>query len=362
MKGAQRILAFHLLNDKSGSPKVLRQLLTDWTKFNDVEIHLFSSFNENGFLTDIKGVHFHRTWYRFASNPWLRLVFYSWSQLMLMIKLLFILRKSDIVYINTVLPFGAAIAAKLKSCRVIYHIHEVSIRPKVLKWFLLYVVRNTANEIIYVSKYVKNTHNITNVESHVVYNAIEESFLESVTAKEQKSELTNVLMVCSLKKYKGVLEFLALANSHSKYHFKLVLNAQESEIKNFFHGIALPNNLTILPVQKNLHPFYHWADVILNLSRPDEWIETFGLTIIEGMAYALPAIVPPVGGILEVIENGVTGFAIDSRDTNLLNKKLEYILEDLDVYKMMSQNAKSRLEIFREKNMLSQVEKIIFGA
>jgi len=31
-------------------------------------------------------------------------------------------------------------------------------------------------------------------------------------------------------------------------------------------------------------------------------VETFGLTILEGMTYKLPAIVPPVGGVIELVE------------------------------------------------------------
>ena len=50
----QRIIAFHLLNDKSGSPKILRQLLMDWAKQDQFDVHLFSSQNTNGFLSNLE--------------------------------------------------------------------------------------------------------------------------------------------------------------------------------------------------------------------------------------------------------------------------------------------------------------------
>jgi glycosyltransferase involved in cell wall biosynthesis len=359
MKKKQRILAFHLFNDRSGSPKVLRQLLVDWAKHEEFQIHLFTSKKDDGFLTEISKIETHNSWYQYSSNPWLRLVLYTSSQIILLIKMLFFIKKGDIVYINTILPFGAAIAGKIKSCRIIYHIHEVSIKPKPLKWFLLFVVRKTSKEVIYVSNFVKETINIPHKPSHIVYNSIENSFLDSILEKRYKPSVSNILMVCSLKKYKGIFEFLDLAKSLPQYQFRLVLNANDSEIKAFFSGSQLPKNLTTFSVQKNLHPFYHWADMILNLSHTDEWVETFGLTIIEGMAYSLPSIVPPVGGILEVIEDGITGFVVDSRDTMQLIEKIERIFEDTNLYHKMSIAAHERLGIFSEENMLTKVREIL---
>jgi len=139
----------------------------------------------------------------------------------------------------------------------------------------------------------------------------------------------------------------------------LVLNATQDEIDVFFNGHNIPKNLTIFSSQKDLHPFYHWADIIVNLSRPDGWIETFGLTIIEGMAYGLPAIVPPIGGILEVIEDGITGYAVDSRSREKLNETLVSILDNQINYTLMSKAAKERLLLFREEEMIKRMRNII---
>ena len=359
MSRDKRIFAFHLLNDRSGSPKVLSQLLQGWIEENR-EVHLYTSLHEDGFLSNIEGVHYHEGWYRFQANPWLRLLYYSLSQIILIIRMFGHLKKGDIVYVNTVLPFGAAWLGKLKGCRVIYHIHESTVHPAVLKWFLFQTVRRTANEIINVSKYVQNAHGITSIPNHLVYNAIEDAYLAQVARREKTEKPGNVLMVCSLKAYKGVFEFLQLAHDHPADSFQLVLNAAPAAIKSFFINREMPPNLAIFPAQKNLHPFYQWADVVLNLSRPDGWVETFGLTIIEGMAYGLPAIVPPVGGILEVIEEGVTGFSVDARDREQLNLRLRALLDDPIFYKACSRAALQRVGLFREKTLREQVNQVLY--
>jgi L-malate glycosyltransferase len=199
-----------------------------------------------------------------------------------MFKMFLKISKDDIVYVNTVLPFGAAIIGKIRGARVIYHIHESTVNPAILKWFLFKVVKYTASDIINVSEYVAFSHKITTVTNHLVYNTIEDSFMEKVLPKSVEKNPQNVLMICSLKTYKGVFEFIQLACDHQLYSFRLVLNANQSEIDDFFKDTKMPQNLVIYPSQKDLHPFFQWADVIANLSRPDGWVETFGLTIIEG--------------------------------------------------------------------------------
>ena len=131
-----KIYAFHLLNDYSGSPKVLRQLAKGWIQ-NGIECHIVTCGGREGFLSEIEGASYHHYWYKFAQNPVLRLFFLMFSQLSLIIKMIALIKKDDVVYVNTVLPFGAGILGKIIGCKVIYHIHETSIKPRILKNFFL---------------------------------------------------------------------------------------------------------------------------------------------------------------------------------------------------------------------------------
>lgn len=351
-----KIYAFHLLNDYSGSPKVLMQLCKGWTK-NNVEVELFTSSGREGFLSNIEAVKTNFFWYRFSQNKFVRLFSLFFSQSLLFVKLLFKVKKKDIIYINTVLPFGAGILGKLKGCRVIYHIHETSIKPKVFKRFLFGIAKWTAKDVIYVSNFLAEEEQFKKAKTHILYNAIENIFLEKAKEKRislPKSNPKNVLMVCSLKAYKGVNEFVKLAQYNPNFEFKLVMNAQKKDIDTYFTNFQIPSNLTLFPTQTNLHTFYLWADVILNLSRPDGWVETFGLTIIEGMSYGLPAIVPPVGGIAEIVEEGKNGFKVDSRNTDLLNQTLQKLLNNSDLYNQMAQNCQEKIKEFSEETFLEK--------
>ena len=350
-----KIHAIHLLNDYSGSPKVLKQLIEGWIK-NDMDVSLYTNQNKTGFLSNIYGIKFNYIWYTLGANKLVTLINLVTSQLLLFFRILKTAKKEDLIYINTVLPFGAALAGKIKGNRIIYHIHETSITPIIFKKFLFGIVKWTATEVVYVSKYIAKQEPI-NVKSHILYNAIETKFLnKALKERHLKTETNNVLMVCSLKDYKGVQEFIMLAKTNSYFNFKLVLNASKQEIDTYFKETSIPKNCFVYPTQTNLHSFYKWASVILNLSRPNEWVETFGLTIIEGMAYGLPAIVPPVGGITELVNQNLNGFLVDATEANKLNHALNTLLTQKENYHVMRKNALKRVhnyseDIFEKKSL-----------
>lgn len=354
-----KIYAFHLLNDFSGSPKVLGQLANGWVE-QGLEVHLACSPQGSGFLSDLKGVTYHNAPYKFVSNRFFRMVRLVMSQLWLVCSLLLKVRREDIIYINTVLPFGAAVLGKMKGCRVIWHIHETSIRPMWLKRFLFGMVRWAASDVVYVSEFLSREESIETAQTHILPNALDQSFLEEARHNLVPSnEMKNVLMVCSLKAYKGVHEFVELASTRENLNFRLVLNASEGDVTEFFSETPRPENLELFPVQINLHPFYQWADVLLNLSRPDEWVETFGLTAIEGMAYGLPCIVPPTGGIADLVEEGENGFHADSRNMEALLASLDALAKDNELYQKMGEEALARADLYSESTFRQRSSSIV---
>lgn len=168
-----KIIFIHLLNDFSGSPKVLSQIVKSYKNKNH-DVELFTSKDE-GFLSNIVDKH-HNFFYKRFENKFLTLFSYTLSQFHLFFKILF--SKSNIVYINTLLPFGAALGAKISKKEVIYHIHETSIKPNILKKFLRYIVSITASKIIFVSNDLEQKEKFENKKSFVIHNALENSFLK----------------------------------------------------------------------------------------------------------------------------------------------------------------------------------------
>lgn len=360
----KKIIFIHLLNDYSGSPKVLSQVIRTVQK-NNTTAELYTGKGENGFLSNLTEQH-HYFFYKRFENKYLTLITYTLSQMILFFKLMKYRNDDVIFYINTLLPFGAALAGKFIGKPVIYHIHETSIRPKILKTFLRYIVQKCASKIIFVSQSLQKDEPFPKSNEYIVYNALPEEYRREAVQHHygwRYDGTFNILMICSLKAYKGVYEFLTIARqcmSHSDINFTLILNADTSEIDPFFAVIDVPKNITIISRQTNLFPYYQKASVVLNLSRIDEWVETFGLTIIEAMAFGIPVIVPPVGGPAEIVRDGVEGYCISSYETDLISQKVIDLSNDKTLCHKISTQGKKRCDDFSEAVFEQQILKVLY--
>ncbi|ENM5889536.1 glycosyltransferase family 4 protein [Vibrio mimicus] len=343
-----RIYFVHLFDDFSGSPKVLSMVVN---LFNNSKVFLGKS--SEGFLAKTVSEKY-SFFYRRGSNKLQILLFYVLSQIDLFFKISYHLLKEDdrkncTLVVNTLLPFGASLSAKLFKVKVIYYIHETSITPSLLKRFLLFVVRSTANKTIYVSNYLKNDLNLGLHEESVVHNAISNQlgliYLD-IELLKKKWESKNIFMACSLKDYKGIPEFICLAKRLPNYFFELAINDTLYNTEQYFKNISLPNNVNIICRPNNIEEHYKNAFFALNLSNKDLWIETFGLTIIEAMSAYTPVIVPLVGGPVEVIRSSIDGFCVDSKNTDEIVSILEVFGSDFDRWLKVAISAKDRSDQF----------------
>lgn len=345
----KKIVFIHLLNDRSGSPKVLTQAIKALKKKGYITEVLTSS-HQDGFLIGMADTN--RTlFYRRSENKFVTLFYYVLSQILLFFQCLRYKNQDVVFYINTMMPFGGALAGKLIGKKVIYHVHETSLKPQILKKFLRSVISLTANKVVFVSEYLKEVESFENKEQIVIYNALERSIVgEQKTIKKDFI----VLMVCSLKTYKGIFEFVKLASSLRDLGFHLVLNASKDEINEYLENIEKPKNLVIFERQNDLSKFYSEASLLLNLSRPNECQETFGLTILEGMEYGLPSIVPPVGGPIEIVRENIEGYQISCYKIGKIAEKIQFLMKNEREYLMLSNNARDRvkdfdIKVFEEK-------------
>lgn len=63
---------------------------------------------------------------------------------------------------------------------------------------------------------------------------------------------------------------------------------------------------------------------------PSEWYEPFGRTAVEGLAHGTPVICSDIGGLSEIVEDGVTGFKFRAGDTVSLGQALLRAVERMD--------------------------------
>lgn len=361
------VIFVHLLNDFSGSPKVLKETIGAVAGFSD-KIKLYLGSSGEGFLANF-GISTTLYWYHRTGHRILTLFTYFLSQAILLVKLLSdrTIDKDAVIFINTLLPFGAALYGKLTDRKVIYHVHEISVTPKPLKILLTGIARMTSSLNLYVSQSHMAALPIQGVSSRCIYNSLDADFVcGAAEAKygQRHNGAFNVLMIASLRDYKGIPELLSLASSlHSMdgIHFDLVVNDKQQAISRYFADKTIPENLIVHPRTNDTTSFYQKASVVLNLSRVDQWVETFGLTILEAMAFGIPVIVPPVGGPAELVEDGVQGYLVNSYATNFLHDRLMTLVNDEALCLRMSEACRKRADDFSPEVFAHNIRSVFQG-
>lgn len=83
-----------------------------------------------------------------------------------------------------------------------------------------------------------------------------------------------------------------------------------SEIQGLINKYGLDKRFILRGFIRDIDSFYPGLDVYLNTSLH----EGIPMSVLEAMAYGAPPIVPRVGGLEEIVTNGVDGYLVDTRE------------------------------------------------
>ena len=357
-----KIAVFHLFNDYSGSPKVLKTVLTGLLR-KGCPIDILTS--KGGVLDELQGTNlrqYHYS-YHFSMNPVVTMLRYTYAQVyMFFFSWRYLFKKDIVFYINTILPVGAALAGRMMGKRVIYHYHENSFAKSGFYRGLAWAMTHLASDIICVSEFQKS--HLDRVERvHVIPNALPDTFVERFEFNPSSAYSKQcVLMVASLKKYKGVTQFCELSNRLPQFNFVMVVNDEPKTIDEFLkeNNIVLGDNIKIYPRQDDVAPFYANASMVLNLTDANMAVETFGLTALEAMSAGLPVIVPTKGGVAEMVEDDANGYKIDVKELDKIEKKITTILTDYTLYESLSESAYKKSKNYSEETINEMISSIVW--
>ena len=94
--------------------------------------------------------------------------------------------------------------------------------------------------------------------------------------------------------------------------------------------------------------FYQGLDLYLNTSRH----EGIPMSVLEAMAHGLPVVAPNVGGLKEIVDEGVHGFLVQERDPGSFADRCMLLYRDEGLRQRMGLASKERIEaVFSNRRM-----------
>jgi L-malate glycosyltransferase len=216
---------------------------------------------------------------------------------------------------------------------------------------------------------VKQTYELLRTTKNIetVYNFIDERVHRKLNSKILREKLNihseekviiHVSNFRAVKRVPDVIKAFSKIVQHIPARLLLVGDGPEmSVICNLVRELNLRDKVLFLGKQDNVEDLYSLSDLMLLLSEK----ESFGLVALEAMACGVPCIGTKIGGIPEVIEDGVNGFTCNVGDIELIADRALTLLKDPIAHENFSKNSlKTVEEKFSSDLIVSQYESIYY--
>jgi glycosyltransferase involved in cell wall biosynthesis len=91
---------------------------------------------------------------------------------------------------------------------------------------------------------------------------------------------------------------------------------------------------------------------------PSRWPEPFGLAAMEAMAVGRPVIASAVGGLTEMIQNGVNGVLVPPNDSRALRRKISTLMAEPELRNRIGMAARERAVLFSASAIVPKIEQV----
>lgn len=128
-----------------------------------------------------------------------------------------------------------------------------------------------------------------------------------------------------------------------------------AELQRLLQELGIAENVSFEGSIRNAQSFLASASIFVLPSRS----EGFSNAIVEAMAASLPVVATHVGGNVEAVEDGVTGFLVASEDVDGMSQAILRLLRDPDAATAMGLAGRQRVrELFTIEAMMQRVASV----
>jgi len=192
----------------------------------------------------------------------------------------------------------------------------------------------------------------------IIYNGID---IEKFSPKEQvKMQASCTLInVASLSKRKNQALLIEAFNLVLKQRAdaRLVFvgeGEEKSRLQSLAEKYKISDKVEFAGISSEVREWLSKADIFVLCSL----FEGLPLSVIEAMAVGLPVVVTEVGGVPDIVEDGVNGFLVPSGDAGSLSRAILKLIEDKGLQCQMAQNNMEKAKAFDMDYVTGQYMKL----
>ncbi|GAA0459047.1 N-acetyl-alpha-D-glucosaminyl L-malate synthase BshA [Alkalibacillus silvisoli] len=215
-------------------------------------------------------------------------------------------------------------------------------------------LKEQTKDVFQIDTDIKVIHNFVDLRERVP--AFDQDLKERIGLSLEDKVVIHISNFRKVKRVEQVVETFAMVKDKVKSKLLLVGDGPEyGSVREKVIDLNLQQDVIFLGRQDNIQDLLQISDVKLLLSEK----ESFGLVLLEAMSQGVPCVGTKIGGIPEVIEDGVNGFICPLGDLSCVAERVVRLLTDQNLWTELSKQSKSIVEKhFQTEQVVRRYEEV----
>ncbi len=249
----------------------------------------------------------------------------------------------------------------------VHYIHQPFFLYRWVRWFLDLLLKNRADRVICVSEHdagwVRKLKIADPEKIRVIHNGINilpmPDTPSSISSVVLPPDAFVVVVIGRLSFEKGqryAIEAMSqLVKKHPSIHLLIVGDGEEKpSLEKRVERLNLKNNVHFLGFRRDVPSILGFAD--LNFM-PSLW-EGLPLSLLEAMAGGLPSVATRVGGVPEIVQDGVEAILVPPKNPGQMAKAIERLYLDSEFRSQMGLSARRKAQSFEQSKSYARTREI----
>ena len=209
----------------------------------------------------------------------------------------------------------------------------------------------------------KETKKYTNKNIEVIPFGIDTEQFKPENTKEELFQKDDIV-IGTIKTLEGkygikylIHAFKVVSDKYSNLPLKLLIvggGSLEKELKNLVKKLDIEDKTTFtgkIPFNE-VSKYHNMLSVSVSVSDS----ESFGVAVVEASSCAKPVVVSNIGGLPEVVEDGITGYVVPPRNPEKTAKAIEKLILDKDLRVTIGNSGRNRVnKMYNWNNNVNQM-------